>query len=517
MKKNISRILSYCALLVSGVVMVASCTKGFEEINRPGGAMSAEDLNKDGYASGAFLIQLQNQAFPEQENTYQMNVDLISNSLGRYFTYANNGWNGSNFITMNAPTSWAAYPFNDCTPKVVSAFKEIERLSGGEGVNYALALILRAQSFLRLTDIYGPFPIGAEEDPNAYSSQEKVYKELVADLDEATDILVPMLAADANLTISKEYDNVYGGNVSQWVTFANSLKLRMAIRMRFADPTFAQEVGEAAVLAGVMTTNADNLAITYTPNGLYKTSVEWGDTRMAADIDSYMNGYADPRITKYFKPTTQTVEGQRAVVGCRAGARIGNKATADALYSAANIEQTSKGVWMTAAEMAFCRAEGALLGWSGMGGTAEELYNQGIRLSFEQWGATGVDAYIANEELTPADYTDADGGYGSAAAKASDITIKWDNAASAEKKLERIIVQKWIAMYPNGDEAWAEIRRTGYPKVFPVAQTTSNGLQVANRVPFSVDEPINNPVNYAAAVALLGGPDNYATKMWWQR
>ncbi len=516
MKKNISRILSYCALLVSGVVMVASCTKGFEEANRPGGALNSDELNLDGYASGAFLIQLQNQAFPEQENTYQMNVDLISNSLGRYFTYANNGWSGSNFITMNAPTGWAAYPFNDCTPKVVSAFKEIERLSGGEGINYALALVLRAQSFLRLTDIYGPFPIGAEEDPNAYSSQEKVYKELIADLNEATDILVPMLAADPTLSISKEYDNVYGGNIQQWVTFAHSLKLRMAIRMRFADPAFAQEVAEAAVLGGVISSNADNLAITYVPNGLYKTSVEWGDSRVAADIETYMTGYNDPRLAKYFKPTSRTADGQRAIIGCRAGARIGNKATADELYSAANVEQNTRGVWMTAAEMAFCRAEGAMLGWN-MGGTAEDFYNQGIRLSFEQWGASGADSYINDEESTPADYTDADGGYGSSAPKPSDITIKWDDSASAEKKLERLIVQKWIAMFPNGDEGWAELRRTGYPKVFPVAQTTANGLQVANRVPFSVDEPVNNPTNYAAAVVLLGGPDDYTTKMWWQR
>ena len=172
---------------------------------------------------------------------------------------------------------------------------------------------------------------------------------------------------------------------------------------------------------------------------------------------------------------------------------------------------------MTAAEMAFCRAEGALAGWAGMGGTAEELYNEGIRLSFDQWGVKGADNYLADDTSTPADYVDAENGYGSGHAKMTAITIKWDDAATDEEKLERLIVQKWIALYPDGQEAWCEIRRTGYPKVFPVAQTTAYDIEVANRIPFDYTEETNNKQNYDRAVQLLGGADNYATKMWWQK
>lgn len=497
----------------SALTILASCTAGFEDANRPGGNLSREDLNKDNYATGSFMIQLQNEAFPEQENKYQMNVDLIGNYLGRYMTYAHNGFSNNNFVMMNAPTEWANKPFKDCTPMVVSAFKEIYRYTEGEGINYAWALILRAQAFLRLTDIYGPYPIGAESDPNAYSSQEKVYKELILDLDSATNILAPMVAADPNLTVSADYDHVYGGKFAKWLKFANSLKLRMAIRMRFADPAYARQVGEAAVAGGVITSNDDNLEITYVPNGQYKTSVEWGDSRACADIECYMNGYKDPRITKYFKATETA--GDRAVIGCLAGAAIGNKVTAMSVYSAANIEQNSRGVWMTAAEITFCRAEGALAGWSGMGGSVEELYNQAIRLSFEQWGAGGVDAYLQDATSTPAAYVDAEGGFGKPMPAASTITIKWDESASNEVKLERLITQKWIAGFPNGDEGWAELRRTGYPKVFDVARNTT--IKVANRVPFCTEEPINNKDNYEKAVQLLGGADNYTTKLWWQR
>ena len=516
MKKNhIIKYFAYTAIAAASLAMTA-CTAGFEEANRPGEDLSGEELSRDNYNTGSFLVQMQNESFPEQENSYQMNQDLIGNYLGRYMTYANNGFSGNNFAKMNAPVGWVRYPFADSMPKTVSAFNEIRRLTGTESLSYAWALILRAQSFLRLTDMYGPMPIGAEEDANAYSSQEKIYTTLIDDLNKAVEIIETMISANNGTLVQfKDSDKVYGGNFVQWVKFANSLKLRMAVRMRFVAPDLAKQVGEEAVAAGVITSNADNCAITYTPNGQWKTSVEWGDSRACADIDSYMNGYGDNRITKYFKATATA--GDRTVIGCRAGANVGNKTVADAIYSAANVENNTPGIWMTAAEMTFCRAEGALAGWAGMGGSVESLYNEAITLSFEQWGASGASDYINNSTATPADYSDANNGYGGSHGKMSSITIKWDESASQEEKLERLIVQKWIALFPDGQEAWCEIRRTGYPKVFPVAQSTSYDIEVPNRIPFDYTEPVNNPANYAKAVALLGGEDNYATPLWWQR
>ena len=515
MKNKIFK-LSGISLFAASALLVTGCTAGFEEANRPGDMASSEELGRDNYSTGSFLVQMQNEAFPEQENTYQMNQDLIGNYLGRYFTYANNGFASNNFVRMNAPVNWVRYPFADSMPKTVSAFNEIVRLTGTESLSYAWALILRAQSFLRLTDMYGPMPIGAEEDANAYSSQQKIYHTLVDDLDKAIGIITPMIqAGGGTLTQFTSSDKVYDGDFTKWVKYANSLKLRMAIRMRFVEPDYARTVGEKAVKDGVITSNADNASIYYVPNGLYKTSVEWGDTRACADIESYMTGYNDPRLTQYF--STPATAGDRAIIGCRAGAKIGNKSVADAIYSAAKVSQDSRGTWMTAAEMTFCRAEGALAGWSGMGGTVESLYNEAITLSFEQWGASGAADYIANSTATPADYVDAANGYGQDHSKMSTITVKWDDSASAEEKLERLIVQKWIALFPDGQDAWDEIRRTGYPKVFPSAQSTTYDLTVPNRLPFDYMEPVQNSVNYQKAVQLLGGPDTYATKMWWQK
>lgn len=515
-KMNIYRAVTACTLAGAVLTSMPSCTDGFQEANRPGTGVSLEDLSHDNYLTSSFIVQMVNEAFPEQENSYQMNQDLIGNYLSRYLTYANNGFSEKNFARLNAPNGWVRFPFKDSMPKTVSAFKEIEKATKKQGPVYAWALLLRAQSFMRLTDMYGPLPIGADaSDANAYSSQESVYKSLIADVNNAISIIKPLVTVNPNLTIAPELDKVYAGRMSQWLKYANSLKLRMAIRIRFVEPALARELGEQAVQEGVITSNDDNCQIAYLPNGQYKTSVEWGDTRACADLESFLTGYKDPRLTKFFKDTEDA--GDRPVIGCRAAAKVGNKTTAGKAYSAVNIKQDSKGVWLTASEMAFCRAEGALAGWSNMGGTAKSLYEEGVKLSFEQWGAGDATSYLADATSTEKNYVDPVSSYGGDVSAASTITIKWDDAATDEQKLERLITQKWIAMFPNGQEGWCDLRRTGYPKVFPLAQSTDYSIQVANRIPFDNDEVTNNKENYFKAVQMLKGNDDYATRMWWQR
>ena len=171
--------------------------------------------------------------------------------------------------------------------------------------------------------------------------------------------------------------------------------------------------------------------------------------------------------------------------------------------------------------MAFCRAEGALLKWNvGDGGAAadaETFYNQGIQLSFEQWNASGAADYLSDGSSVPANYVDPAGKHKAMNAPTK-TTIKWNNSANDKEKLERIMIQKWIAMYPLGQEAWSEIRRTGFPKVFNLQESANYGIKtVPNRLPFSNSGYNNNPTNMPGALQLLGGEDNYATKLWWQK
>ena len=193
---------------------------------------------------------------------------------------------------------------------------------------------------------------------------------------------------------------------------------------------------------------------------------------------------------------------------------ISNPKDYQSLASCPKAGFTSPLTWMCAAEVCFLRAEGALLGWN-MGGTAENLYNEGIRTSFSQWGAPNADKYLSDSKSTPMKYPGL-GQVGSIESPSS-VTVKW---AADGRELERIMVQKWIALYPNGQEAWSEIRRTGYPKVFPSQTNRSGGVlpsgATIRRVPLPQQEYDGNAEQVAKAVnEFLGGNDNCAQKLWW--
>jgi hypothetical protein len=133
----------------------------------------------------------------------------------------------------------------------------------------------------------------------------------------------------------------------------------------------------------------------------------------------------------------------------------------------------------------------------------------------------GADTYIADATNTPIAFTDNAEGSSYNAAAPSNITIAWDANASFEKNLERIITQKWIAVYPDGPEGWAEFRRTGYPKIFPVVTNNSNGtinsdVQV-RRIPYPQSEYNNNSTGVQTGITKLGGQDNGGTKLWWDK
>lgn len=503
-------------LFFTGIILLGSCTSDFDNINEPKYEASDEDMKGDNFKLGAFFPQLQDIAYPAQENVYQMNENLIGDVYGRYMMTTKSAWNTSNFSVYNAPEGWVKSPFNDVLSKVYTAWNEIKKQTNGEGVSFAWAQILRVTAMQRLTDMYGPIPYSLVESGDltvAYDSQEDVYKNMFTDLSNAIEVLSAYVAANPTAKPMAEYDGVYGGNYKQWVKFANSLKLRMAMRIRFADASLAQEMAEEAVnhVFGVMESNEDNAQYTYMRNPIFVMWSSYGDSRACADITSYMNGYNDPRSSKYFYPTT--IEGATGFIGLRSGAATQSEAWAKE-YSAPAFEKNDKILWMPASEISFLKAEGALLGWN-MKGTAESLYNKGIQLSFEQWGVSGIDTYVNNATDTQADYEDPNNKYSASAV--SNITIKWNESDDAETSLERIITQKWIALWPLGQEAWSEYRRTGYPKFFNVAQNVTPSIVVASRIPFSADEYLNNAENMPAAVQALGGTDNYSTRLWWDK
>ena len=529
--------------LGSLTVALASCTADFDNINanpyQPG------DLNADDYALGSAMNNLAGCVVSPDVNTAQFTDCLLGGPMGGYYADSNAGW--SNTISnFNAKDDWSRVflKSDKVIPVLYSNLSVVELVSHSTNnpVPYAIAQIIKVAVMHRVTDTFGPIPysqIGADGALSTpYDSEEKVYNTFFDELDAA----IKTLNEHPNELLTSTADYVYGGDVKKWIKFANSLKLRLAIRIAYVNETKARVIAEEAVKpenGGVIESNADNAAWNYfttMQNPIYvatrynqvqankhsdsKDCTTGGDTHAAADIICYMNGYKDNRREKYF---TKSEWPGVDYVGLRRGIVIPNLTEKGHKYSGVNILPTSPLYWMNAAEVAFLRAEGAAIFKFNMGGDAEGFYNTGIRLSFEQWGAADAEVYINDDTSKPATYVDP-AGDNTYANTLSTMTIKWQAGASKDEMQERIIIQKWIANWQLGNEAWADYRRTGYPHMIPATGTgnKSGGIvdssKGARRMPYPLDEYNSNQKNVEEAVAkYLGGPDNMATDLWWAK
>ena len=292
---------------------------------------------------------------------------------------------------------------------------------------------------------------------------------------------------------------------------------------------------EEAVAAGVMTAATDGAYRKVADhNPWQRFMVLWSDARISADLTCYMNAYSDPRREAYYdKSTFGTVSGnaytgEESYVGLRRGILQGQYNSWSQGSSCMKVTTSDNIVVFRASEVAFLRAEGALRNWN-MGGTAKDFYEEGIRLSFEENGITsGVENYLASTGKVEA-YKDPLKGqsgqtYDYSGAINTNVTVAWAGG-DFEKSLEQIITQKWIANFPNGMESWTEYRRTGYPKLMPMAANASGGVvndtEGARRMPYPTDEYRENRESVEAAVATLTQEsktkrgDTMATHVWW--
>ena len=296
------------------------------------------------------------------------------------------------------------------------------------------------------------------------------------------------------------------------------MRLRLAMRVVKIKPALAKTEAEKAINQpfGVLTTNAD-IAKVIIPNfidPIFTISSAWGDIRMSADMESIMGGYSDPRLAKFFNESADFPGQYR---GIRTGINMIAKSDRTGMSEIGSVVGSNEKVLMTTAEVYFLRAEGALRGWN-MGGSAQSLYEAGITASFAQHGVSGAATYLADNVKTAKNFVDVKDVANNGIA-VNNVTIAWNGAATNEVKLQKIITQKWIANFPEGQEAWSEYRRTGYPKLFRVLHNTSGGTVTTEfgprRVNFVQSEKDGNPEGVKTGLAKLGGADNGGTRLWW--
>jgi len=517
--KNIKIFLKNSALIaiLPLLLVINACTKNFEKYNTDPNGISEEQLQTDFNSIGAFFAAMQ--------NPFSSAIPLEVGDLGQGGTWA--GY-FMNIYPGADPVNYYLYGgtyslFNEGYNNIMSPVNEVKRRGAVETAPdfWAVALTLKVAAMQKVTDIYGPityteFGKGGTTVP--FDSQEKVYNTFFLELDTAVTNYKAYIAAHPGATPFKKFDKIYNGDYTKWLKFANATRLRLALQIVKVNPAKAKLEAEKAVNpanGGVFTTNADNAFGGL--SGLWVPTHEWGDFRTGANLITFMNGYNDPRRASYFEPST-VLPGK--YIGVRQGATgiIRDNYLGFSDVSLTNYTQSSKQEWMNTAEVYFLRAEGALRGWQ-MGGTAKEFYEAGISASFGQWGLSGdAAAYINDATSKPEDYVDPAIPANSIKAL-TDVTIKWDEASSNERKLEKIITQKYIAIFPEGTTSWSTYRRTGYPKQFPVVLNNSGGtisttVQI-RRMIYPDTEVASNPEEVKKAIQLLGGPDNGGTRLWW--
>lgn len=521
-----SRALLLCTL---SLLIIGSCTKNFEKYNTDPNKVTEALLRGDGQNIGGFFPDMETSIMRIVDWEYQYQQNLNADFFSGYVMSAD-PFGGDNNTSYALKSDWNTYPFDEANQHIMANWLQVkERAETSNPDIYGVALILKVEAMHRLADIYGPLPytkFGSNAFSIPYDSQQEVYNAFFKELDTAVNNLTTYVKANPGATPFVKFDLFYGGDYTQWLKFANTLRLRLAMHIAYADPTLAKQQAEEAVANtyGLLSTVADDALVNMTNGVTYQNPIStithsWGDVSMGAPLESILEGYNDPRISAYCVPSTE-------VPGAYKGIRLGVSYTgvSYANFSQLNIALTDKIRIMEASESFFLRAEGALRGWNMGSGTAKSFYNDGITLAFQERGVAVPSGYLTDATSTAAPYVDPENSANNVAAGSkylNNITIAYNDADSFEKNLQRIITQKWIAMFPDGQEAWTEHRRTGYPIMFPVIHNNSGGSISTDlgirRLPFPSSEVSNNAAAVKKAVSLLGGNDTGGTRLWWDK
>jgi hypothetical protein len=530
MKPNFSISISFPAAIIA-MMLCTACTKKFDAINTDKTQIKGVS---DKELAGLFTNAQINGVCWLTGDQYGRATRYWGNLLSGYFV-TNSFSSEQLVINYDHISAVQDVFFSKAMPAMVAIQ---QNAAENNPAAYHMATIWKAYVMYQLVDVWGPLPYkeaGTGKSSIPYESVQDVYNDIFTDLKAAVDYLTDQLQKSPGLNIFGAGDIIYNGDVSKWIKFANTMRLRLAMRIANIDADKAKAEAESAAQGPVMDSNDDNAWIVNlasfngTENGMVRNKTSM---LMSANMESFLKGYNDPRLPIYFSPVPAvTIAGAPPQIAANVGTYQGmmpgysaSDGTYIKLYSppgpqwfASDVVSTNTPIPIKfAAETMFLKAEGAWRGWN-MGGDAQDLYEKGIRLSLQQWlpSITGdaIDAYL-NGETPPSDpdcypYTDL---------ALTDVPVKF--SADHDKQFEQIITQKWLALYPDAWEAWAEYRRTRLPKLYQRKATLNPDIdltqgQILTRMIYPEDEKIAQPDEVKKAIQLLGGPDKYSTPLWW--
>ena len=471
---------------------------------------------------------------------------------------------------------WSAYRWEDfynqrCTEyrNILRALKFNDTPDRYKNMFYKTRIYM-AFVLLAHTDTYGDMPCKEyvqakipEQNNVAYNTQEEIYDCMFRMLKQAVDSIKPNDDSQYNLT---DDDICYFGDDLKWLRFANTLRLRMALRISNVDPERAKKEGEAALnnQYGLLESNEDNMQTVpkYAPvsiggedaggdeNGMAMCSVAYGgEFVLSWDMEQFYRNLStggaeytiktgrtgsttkviDPRCLKCWYRAHMTSEtlaaGEESLredyAGCHRNAQDDLLSMSVLNYSLTKTQPkpASKDlnpdfyfnycrphVWLGYAESLFLKAEAVLRGWSG----------EGLTLSVEDYVRAGIKASMDHYQVDAAEAQS----YIDGVVAFNDGTFQ---SGDNERILEALITHKWMAVFPNGNEGWADFRRTDYPalegmydiETGTVTNTSGDPVldhHLIKRILYPNSESQNQ---YYQNNAELQEKNRQSTRLWW--
>lgn len=369
----------------------------------------------------------------------------------------------------------------------------------------APALVMKSWTYGVMTDLWGDIPyseanLSDPTKPPKYDAQKDIYAGILADLKTANTLSV---AGGATYGTA---DLIYGGNPLEWKKFANSLRLRYALRLSKVDPGTAQTEAAAAIADGVFTSNSDNALLRWPGDGtnnspIYNNFVTRDDQHMSQTLVNILKSLYisigptpadtvfDPRLAVYADPIASSPNTPLYVGapnGLQDDAAISIGINNTSRVGAAYRQKTTPSILMAYSEVLLDEAEAAARGWAP--GDPAALYNAGIQASMEYNGIPDnvTAAYVASPRV----------------------------AYSPSTGLQQIALQRWIALFSEGTEAYSSWRRTGVPDLQPGPAAITTPHIVARRLTYPVSEQSFNNEALQAAISAQGGAI-LSSRVWW--
>ncbi|TXD47890.1 SusD/RagB family nutrient-binding outer membrane lipoprotein [Polaribacter sp. IC073] len=380
-------------------------------------------------------------------------------------------------------------------------------------VDLAIARVQKVLIFSRITDAYGDIPYseagkGFLEGIRfpKYDTQSSIYSNMLETLEASVVVL--------NSGGTSSYgtaDLMFAGDTGKWKKFANSLMLRLAMRMVKVDDASAKAWATKAISGGVMTSNADIAFLQYensandggpNVNPLTKcfTSRASTQVKISKTFMDFMKDRDDPRVSVLASTVSGDTDpalqfGQDINIATRGTAN--SKPNINIFGGSGNVVYDAPFFFQTYAEVEFMLAEAGER-WSLAGGATnvETHYNAGVTAAMQYLSMYGNGANITTTQID--DYLNT-------------------NPFVPAEALKMINEQYWVATFGNGLETFSNWRRSGYPELVPASvAATLTGGEIPRRLPYPASEKLNNPANVEAAIVQQGG-DLLTTRMWWDK